>query len=342
MASMNIFLNSAFSMTSLSGTVEKIDYVPQTLGELGIFEPMPVRTRNIFVERRDDALTLIGSSALGAPPDELGRDDRDLVPLRTTRLAKGFTLYASDIEDIRAFGSETELMQVQAEYLRRAARVRNDMDLTHEFHRLGALQGLLLDADGTTVIYNYFTEFGVTAPTPIVFNFSLATFNVRQACVDLVRSLTRGSGGVITSASQIHALAGDAFFDALVGHPTVERTYLNWAAAADLRGNGERGSAFSSFQYGGITWHNYRGTDDNSAVAIPSNTAKFFPVGASGVFKKAMAPAEFGPFIGTPGQDTYMINIIDRDRQAWTRGELYSYPLYFCQRPDLLRTATST
>lgn len=334
MAGMDVFKNNAFTMTSLTGTVEKMQYVPQTLGQLGLFEPMPVRTRALFVERRSGTLALIGTSALGAPPEELVKDDRDLVPLRTTRLSKGFTMYAHEIEGYRAYGSETELMQVQAEYLRRMARVRTDMDLTHEYHRLGALQGLLLDADGTTVIYDYFSEFGVTPSAVIDFEMDVTTTNMRQKCVDLSRSMIRGSSGAMTTATQIHALAGDDFYDSLISHPTVEKTYLNWAAAADLR----TGNAFQDFSFGGITWHNYRGTDDNSTVAIAADEAKFFPVGATDVFKKAMAPAEFGPYINTPGLDTYAINIVDRDRQAFTRGELYSYPLYFCQRPDLLRT----
>jgi len=338
MAGMDVFNSNAFSMTSLTGAVERLDYIPQTLGQLGIFTPMPVRTRNIFVDRREGFLTLIGTSALGAPPEELMQDDRDAVTLRTTRLTKGFTMYAHEVEGIRAYGSETEMVQVQAEYLRRMSRVRNDMDLTHEYHRLGALQGLLLDADGTTVIYDYFAEFDVTPPTVIDFNFTTSTTNIRQICNDLVRSLVRGSGGAVTNASQIHALAGDNFYDQLIDHPTVRATYLNWAAAADLR----KGTAFDSFSYGGITFHNYRGTNDNSTVAIDPDEAKFFPVGAPDVFKKAMAPAEFGPFINTPGQDTYAMNILDLQRMAWTRGELYSYPLYFCQRPDALRTGIRT
>lgn len=338
MASMNIFLNSAFSMTSLTGVIEKMEYIPQTLGQLGIFEPMPSRTRNVFVERRNGVLTLIPTSALGAPPEEYVHDDRDLVPLKTTRLTKGATLYAAEVEAYRAFGSETELMQVQAEYLRRTKSIRDDMELTHEHHRLGALQGLLLDADGTTVIYDYFAEFGVVPAAPVEFKFSVTTTDLRQVIKTMVRDLVRKSGGAITGVTQIHALAGDNFYDKLVGHETVTKTYMNWAAAADLRGNGGMGDAFSSFTYGGVVWHNYRGSDDNSTVAIDPDEAKFFPVGARGVFKKAMAPAEFGPYIGTPGQDTYMLNILDRDRQAWTRGELYSYPLYLCQRPDLLRT----
>jgi len=338
MASMDIFNSSAFSMTSLTGAVEKIDYKPQLLGQLGIFEPMPVRTRTVFVDRRDGKLTLIPSSPVGAPPKELVVDPRNAVPLKTTRLAEGFTLYAEEIQGIRAFGSDSEFAQVQAEYLKRMGSVRDDMDLTHEFHRLGALQGLLLDADGTTVIYNYFTEFGVTEAAAIDFELDVATTNIRQKTADLIRSMNRSAKGAFTPSTAIHALAGDAFYDALVQHPTVEKTYQNWAAAADLR----QDRTWQSFTYAGVTWHNYRGTDDNSTVAIDPDEAKFFPVGAKDVFKKAMAPAEFGPFVNTLGKDTYAMNIPDRDRQAWTRGELYSYPLYFCQRPDVLRKATRT
>jgi hypothetical protein len=338
MASMDIFNSSAFSMTSLTGAVEKIAYKPQLLGQLGIFEPMPVRTRSVFVDRRENKLVLIPASPIGAPPKELVVDPRNAVPLKTVRLAEGFTLYAEEIQGIRAFGNESEFAQVQTEYLRRMAKVRDDMDLTHEFHRLGALQGLLLDADGTSVIYNYFTEFGVAEPTAVDFNLEVTTTNVRQLCADLIRSMARSAGGSFTPATQVHALAGDAFYDALISHPNVEKTYLNWAAAADLRED----KTWQSFPFGGIIWHNYRGTDDNSTVAIPTNEAKFFPVGARDIFKKAQAPAEFGPYINTLGLDTYAINIPDRDRQAWTRGELYSYPLYFCQRPDVLRKAVRT
>src|SRR5690606_33689639 len=119
-------------------------YVPQFLGTLNLFDPMPVQTRDIWVDRRGATLALIPSSPVGAPPTELTRDSRDAVPLKTTRLAKGFTIYAEEVQGIRAFGSQSELQSVQGEYLRRLARVRNDMELTHEYHRLGALQGLLL------------------------------------------------------------------------------------------------------------------------------------------------------------------------------------------------------
>jgi len=338
MASMDIFNNSAFSMTSLSGVVNKLDYQPQLLGELGIFEPMPVRTRTVFVDRRDGVLTLIPTSPTGSAPSELASDDRDAVPLKTTRLAKGFTLYAEEIQGIRAFGSETELEQVQGEYLRRMARVRADTELTHEYHRLGALQGKLLDADGTSVIYDYFDKFGVAEAAAVNFALGTTTTDVRGKCAAVVRAMARSAKGAFTSGTTVHALVGDTFYDLLINHEQVRKTFEGWAAAADLR----QGAAFNAFTYGGITFHNFRGTDDNSTVAIAATEAKFFPVGASGVFKKAMAPAEFGPYVNTLGMDTYGINIPDRDRQAWTRGEIYSYPLFICQQPQVLRKGTSS
>ena len=335
MATMDVFKSSAFSMTSLTGAVEKIDYKPQLLGELGIFEDEPVRTRNIFVDQTEQGLTLIPNSPIGSAPEQYQKPSRKAISLQTTRLAKEFTLFADEIQGIRETGTETELKQVQTEYMSRMGRIRDDMDLTHEYHRLGALQGKLLDADGTTVIYDYFTQFSVSEPSAVDFALTTDSTKVRKKCNALVRSMARASKGSFTSATSVHALAGDTFYDNLIDHPEVQKTYQNWAAAADLR----EGKAWQAFTFGGITFHNYRGTDDNSTVAIAANEAKFFPVGARGVFKKAMAPAEFLPFVNTRGQDVYAINVIDHDRQAWTKGELYSYPLYLCAKPHCLAKA---
>ncbi|MCA0027342.1 MULTISPECIES: major capsid protein [unclassified Mesorhizobium] len=338
MLSMDAFNDRAFSMVSLTAAINNIDYVPNLLGSLGIFEDTPVYTRTIAVEKKGQTLSLIPTSPLGAAPRETDRDGRDIRDLRTVRLADSFTLYAYEVEGIRAFGTESEFESLQVEYAGRMAKVRTNMELTHEYHRLGALQGKLLDADGTSVIYNYFTEFGIAEPAAIDFNLDDVNTDVWAKCQLVKRAVIRASKGVFTPASSVHALAGDAFYDALTQHPKVFQFYMNWQAAQQIR----EVKAFESFEFGGIVWHNYRGTDDNSTVAIPVDEAKFFPVNAPGVFVKAMAPAEFGPFVNTRGQDTYAINVLDKDRQAWTKGELYSYPLYLCARPDVLQKATRT
>ncbi|TPL30181.1 major capsid protein [Mesorhizobium sp. B2-4-7] len=333
MLSMDAFNDKAFSMVSLTAAINKVDYVPNLLGSLNIFEPVPVYTRTIAVEKKGQTLALIPTSPLGAAPRETDRDGRDIRDFRTTRLADSFTMYAYEIEGIRAFGTESEFESLQVEYAGRMGKVRSNMELTHEYHRLGALQGKLLDADGTTVIYNYFTEFGIAEPDAVNFHLNVDTTNVWAICQQVKRAVIRAAKGAFTMASRVHAIAGDDFYDAFVSHPNVEKFYLQWQAAQALRET----EAFESFEFGGIVWHNYRGTDDNATVAVPTGQVKFFPVNAPGVFIKAMAPAEFGPFVNTRGQDTYVINVVDKDRQAWTKGELYSYPLYLCARPDVLQ-----
>jgi hypothetical protein len=337
MANMNIFEGDAFGLISLSGAIDRVDYAPGFLGSLGLFSPDPVSNSTVWIDERDGEIQLVPTSPSGAPPEELVKDDRKARPFRVPRIAKGATLYAREIASIRAFGSENEQERVQTEYMRRLARVRQDVEVTHEHMRLGALQGILLDADGSTVIYNYFTEFGITPAADVSFDLDDDDADVAGIARQLARSMARSSRGAIGMGATIHALAGDEFYDALINHPQVRETYLNWSAAADLRDQ----AAFGAFTYGGVTWHNYRGTDDNSTVAIDVDEAKFFPMNAPGVFSHIMAPAdEFMPFVGAPGQSVYAMNILDRDRQAWTRGEVYSYPLMICKRPEVLRTGT--
>lgn len=340
MPSMDAFKSDVFSTTSLSSVVEKMDYRPQLLGSLGLFEPQPVQTREIFVDRIDGGLTLIPTSADGAPPSKLERDTRDAVPLRTVRLAKDFTMYAREVQGLRGFGSESELDVVQREFGRRLLRIREDMEYTHEFHRLGALQGLLLDADGSTTIYDYSTEFNESIPAAISFELDVDGTDVHGKCKEIARAMATAARGSFTTSTTIHALCGDNFYDALVSHPNVEKFYLNQQAAQTLQA--AQSSIYESFTVGGITFHNYRGSDDGSTVAIPTAEAKFFPVGARDVFKVAYSPHETMEFVNTPGQSMYAMTVLDTQRNMWVNGEIYSYPLYYCQQPRLLHRATLT
>jgi hypothetical protein len=243
-------------------------------------------------------------------------------------------MQAHSIQNIRAFGTESELAGVQDEVMKIAARLRRDMELTHEYHRLGAIQGRLIDADGSTVLLNMFTAFGVSEPTEVDFALGTAGTDVRAKCAAIVCNMVRASKGAITPMSRIMGLCGDAFFDSLIGHPTVRETYLAQEGAR-LR----EGSAFTSLTFGGITFVNYRGTDDNSTVAIGTDKCRFFPVGADGVFGVAFAPYEAGGFVNTPGQDMYATIVTDKDRDFWYQPEIYSYPLHYCTMPELLLRA---
>jgi len=343
MATMDVFKADAFSMFELSSAVSKMDFNPQMLGSMNIFDPKPVRTKTVWVDRQTDTLNLIGFSERGAPADQNARDSRDMLALNIPRLAVQDTVWAHEVANLRAFGTETELMSVQREVATRLERMRQKVEYTEEYLRLAAIQGLALDPRDGSTYYSYYTEFGEAQDTATSFELDQAGTDVAGICRDIVRSIQRSAkGSWVMGRSRVHALVGDDFFDALISHPNVKEMWLGWQAAAELRGV----DAFSQFDFGGIVFHNYRGSDDNSTVAIGATVAKFFIVGGDGIFVKAMAPAdEFMPYVNTPGQPIYAVQELDAafmNTPRFAKYHVHSYPLYYCQRPGTLRRGTLT
>jgi len=339
MATIDIFNNNAFSMVEMTPAINRQPYRPQMLGQMGIFVPNPVRTTTVAIEERDGVLSIIKTSPRGAPLPQRATERRKIRDFRTVRIAKGDRITAGEIQNIRAFGSETEFMQVQAEVARRIGGeegLRADVELTHENMRLGAIQGIVLDADGSTII-NWYTEFGIAQPAEVNFALGVAETDVRGQCSKVVRAMARASkGAFVEGVTEVHALAGDEFYDALINHGQVRETFLHWQAAQDLR----QGAAFGAFPYGGIMWHNYRGTDDEATVSVASTKAKFFPRNARGVFEVAYSPAETFDFVNTPGLPVYSMIVPDKDRNMYVDVEVYSYPLFICKRPEVLQRGT--
>jgi len=338
MAGMDVFKGDGFSMQAMLQAQENVDHKPQYLGSLNLFQPNPIRTRTVSIETRDDELALITTTPVGAPLPQGTRDKRKLRNFNVVRLAKGDTLQAEEITGIRAFGSETELQQVQVEVARRLQRLNDDLELTFEHHRLGAVQGILLDADGD-VLVNYFTEFGVVQPTEIAFNFSTLINGLLRKKVEaeVVRPIMRAAKGAFTGASRVHAICGDNFWDSFIANAEVRETYKNWEAAAQLR----QATAFSAFSFAGVDWYNYRGTDDGTTVAVGTDDVKFFPVNAPGIFQVAWGPGEFLPVANQPGVPVRPLVLPDPSgREAFVTIEVYSYPLHLCTRPLTLRSGT--
>ncbi len=228
-------------------------------------------------------------------------------------------------------------MQVQDEVTRRLSGptgLQANMEATRELHRLGAVQGILLDTDGEA-LFNWFNEFGITPAAEIAFDLAAKTEgSLRILCNQVVRQMMRAANGAWTPQTRVQAIVGDEFWDDFVTHPDVTRTYFNWSDAQELR----KSTAFQAMPFGGIDWLNYRGSNDNETIAVPTDKAKFFPVGAPGVFQLGLAPGETFEWINQPGREEYVLPILDRDRNMWWRQELYAYPLHICTRPEMLQS----
>lgn len=336
MPSMDVFNSEPFSMTSLTSLVSVMDYVPQFLGSLDLFTPQPINTQDLFVERENDALALIPQTARGAPPTSMQVSRGDVIPMRTPRLAKNFTIHSHQVAGIRARGRESEMRTVQTEYAREMARLRRHMEATHELHRLGAVQGVLVDAGGDT-IFDYYTQFGVSQAAQIDFALTTPTTNIVAKCEQVIEQMQVAAKSAFTPATRVHALCGSTFFNNLRDHEKVRDTHLGYVQGAAVL---QEARPFGTFEFGSILFHRYRGTDDGTSIAVATNEAKFFPQNAEDFFEVAYSPPEFGEeFVNTLGQEVYANNVIDPLRRAWTMGELYSYPLYICKRPNALQRA---
>ncbi|MCC5968772.1 MAG: major capsid protein [Pararhodobacter sp.] len=337
MATMDIFEGDAFSIIELTRALENIPFKPAILSGAGLFGSRGVRTRTVMIESRDGTLQLIPFSERGSAYESQIPERRDMRAFVVRQFKKQDVLWASEIQGIRDFGSETAVQQVQTEVARKLGRLRNDAEATFEFHLFNGIQGVVKDPrDGATVI-NYYTEFNITPAAEVDFDLDNATPGsgaLRKRCQAMIESVEDTLGGLAAGAVQLRAECGSAFFADLVAHKEVRETYLNTAAAADLRGRvGEEVS------FGGITFRRYRG---GLGFGVPSDKAYFYPEGVEGLFEIYYAPADTFETVNTVGLPLYARMIPDRDRDEWVRLEIESNPLPICTRPQVLRSARRT
>ena len=336
---LDIFNADPFKALALTDAVQRNPFQPIGLGNLNIFDPNPIRTTALAIEERTGVLKLIPVSERGAAGLQRTTEKRKMRYFDVPRLMHEDTVYATELQSIREFGTESLLMQVETEVARRLngpTGLLANVEFTKEAMRLGAVQGLMLDPATGSTLYNWFDEFQITQQAEAGFNLSAGVANtLRPVCNAIIRVMARKAQGAFTPNTRVMALCGDSFYDLFVNHPDVIRTFINWSDARDIR-DGSAGAAFSQFEFGGITWANYRGSDDNSTIKIADDKVKFFPVGAPGIFREANAPGETVDWVNTPGKPVYVLPIPDMQRRMWWKMEAYAYPLFICTRPEVL------
>lgn len=343
MADFGDFQNSdAFSVTTMTEKVDRIPTVPTFLGSLGLFDEEGIDTKLFAIEQKANTLNLIPTSPRGTEPPMGTTDRRSLRYFECPRIAKGDQVFAHEVAGVRAYGKATELETFMAKVAQKQARLMTDMNLTEEYHRLGAISGILLDADGTTTLYNWFTEFNITQPAEIDFDLD----NPTPASGALIQTINAAKRTVIRALGAKYVpgmveflwLCGDTFMDQFTNHPEVRATYANWQAAESLRS----GNVFNTFRFGDMNWHNYQGTDDNTTVAIGATKAKLIVRGVPGLFRRANSFHDSADFVNTIGQRYYSGMVWDNDRRMWAKPELYAYPVHLCTRPEVLLRGRNT
>jgi hypothetical protein len=247
-----------------------------------------------------------------------------------------------EVQGLRAFGSETEMEAIGGVMARHLETMRNKHAITLEHLRMGALKGMILDADGSPLV-DLFDEFDITAQS-VPFEFTTAADNgqLKGACLQLLGLMEDGLAGEFSTG--IHVLCSPEFFRALTTHKEVKTAYQNWQQGAVLINDMRSG-----FNYSGVTFEEYRGqasyvkSDGTLGTRrfIAAGEAHAFPLGTVDTFATYFAPADFNETVNTIGQPLYA----KQEPRKFDRGtdlHTQSNPLPMCHRPGVLIKLTST
>lgn len=327
----DIFNSRLFEVTSLTAAINDQPFVPGVLGT--IFEEDGVETTSVFVEKKGNVLELVQSSERGTPGSAIETGKRQGIDFRAVRLLVPGSLMADEVQNVRAFGSEDQLQGVEEKRDEKLALAGQSLDLTLEYHRLGAIQGKVLDKDNS-VIFDLYDKFDIAEPAAIDFDLSAAASHLRKKCFQARVVINEALGASRALVRGVRVFCGNTFWEDLLENEEVNRTYLNQQAANELR----EGDVRDAFKFGGFIWENYEGA---GAVAIPTDECRIVPIGIPGFLKTTYVPADYVEAVNTKGLPRYA----KAELMKFGRGielESQANPITICTRPGALIKGTRT
>jgi len=332
MPMIDAFNTDTFGTVSLTNSINKLPFKPSRIGQLGLFQSKPIPTTTAVIEEKAGHLALLDTKRRGEPATvgkAIKRTTRSFV---VPHIPHEDTITAESIQNIRSFGSETDLQTVAQMVNERMTEMKQSHEATLEFHRLGALKGIVLDADGSTALFNYFTEYSVSQTT-VEMALATATTNVHAKLMEVKRAIEDALGLDRGTYSHIHGLVGSEFWDAFTGHANVKTAYERWRDGEFLRADLRMGFEFGAT---GVLLEEYRGTVSGVAFLDP-NEAYFFPVGVPNLFTTYFAPADFMETVNTMGKPLYAKQAPDPSGlNRFVTLHTQQNPLCMCHRPGVL------
>lgn len=337
MASLDIFNDDAFSVQELTAKVNKATYRPGQVGRAGLFEEDSVSTTIISIEEMDGKLGLIEPSKRGGPGETIDDDKRTLLPFNVDHYQRNDAVLADEVQNVRAFGSESEVEQVEGRVMSKVDRHLADLDMTLEHQRLGAVKGIVTSKSGK-VLHDLYSRFGIAVPAAVSLELDVDSTLVDNILEkDVAWSIEDSLDSFYTG---FHVWTGRDFHLALWNHKRIRETYLATPAAAVMRE-----AIPDTFTVGKFTFERYKtgrkATTNLGAGYIADNQGRVTPMGVPGLFITRFAPADYMETVNTPGLPRYMKQV----RMLNDKGvdiEVQSNPISLCTQPACLRTLTLT
>lgn len=320
---MGPFDSDIFTLKSLTAAINEVEYAPRRLGEMGIFDEEGISVTTVVIEKEGRQLGLVPAKERGGPGQVVGADKRTGVTFTAVHLPTVAAIMADEVQNVREFSTEDQLQAIQAVVNKRLAKMAQRLEVTNEYHRIGAVKGQILDADGETVLVDLYGAFGIQQQTVNMLLDTDST-NVQTKCLDALEKIEVGLGDMAFSG--VTVLCGSSFWRKLISHKAVKEAYM-YQQSERLRADGRE-----AFSFGGCNFERYRGSVGNQPF-VPTNRAYAIPMGADELFISRFAPGNYADTVNTIGLPMYSSS----DPMRHNKGvelEAQSNPIHLCTRPQ--------
>ena len=207
------------------------------------------------------------------------------------------------------------------------------MDLTLEYHRLGALKGQVLDADGSLIL-DVYSAFGMTQEVIDTDLDNQANVDPKTFIFNLKAAMKAKLGG--RSFSRIRVMCSMSFFTKLISAEKMKKAWELYNQNAFARTDQ---IAAGDFEWMGVIFEIYDGSIGGVDL-IEEDTAYAYPEGVPGMFQTAFAPADYIETVNTEGQAFYAKQELMKFGKG-IEGEAQSNPLTFNSLPEAVLKLTT-
>lgn len=303
----------------------QMNYIPNQWGlynSLGIFQNEMLATRTALVPRFIQALTITGDRGWDERNAVQGNYTRDAMLIQVPHFPMDDAITPNDINGMVDFtnvyaGIQTESVNLVRERKMQMARQSHAQRLELARAQLikdgsvYAPNGTLKTSYGPTV--NFYNEYGVTQ-TALTLSLNDLTTDPLAQVEPIIASIQDGINDGSYVYDAILCVCGPTFFSKLITHPFVRDTYKYFnqqQSSMILNGRltapGDMGldARYRSFNYGGVTFVEYRGAIAGTAL-VPDAEARAFPLQRDGsMFKTYYSPAPRFATVNRPASEVY-------------------------------------
>lgn len=329
----------SFSVSDWTQEISTIQNQWGTIGNLGLFQEIPVAEHVIQFEARQENGGIIVDRVRGDRSNVAKAYARQIHTIAVPHFPLADAILPKDIQGQRAYGSDNVVDTLAAKRLEKMDYLRKAHAKTLEVARAQAIVSGTVYAPNGTVVQNWNTEFGVTRTT-VAFALASATTDVISKGEAVIAAIQDNAGS--TDMTGIVGLCSPTFFAALISAPSIKQAYQFYTSSQEpLRQRQAAGGGAVAlgreFYFGGILYKEMRDSF-NGTPLIPAGQAFFVPTGTD-AFATYFGPADRFGFVNTLGEQVYLFESMDPNGTAYTL-ESESNHVSALRRPELVIAAT--